>query len=172
MKIKLIVLFAVLMLFFIACSNSENVPRIPPRQDENPPEAPVVPANASSFTEPGSISASEVSFKILTGNIDTGTSWLDYEIVNHTTREFSYGEDFLLLISRNNNWEYVDTIPGRGWHDLSLVLMPGSSNSGSFDIEYFFGELEAGVYKIEKDIFNGNDAFVLSVRFEVEEAEK
>ena len=172
---KFALILLTFLLIFTACSKDEPPRREPPAYiNENPPQVPAIAAAAAvdSPGEPQELNPSEVALRLLTRHITSGTSWIDYEIVNYTGLEFEYGEDFMLFINNNGEWDYIDPIPGRGWHDLQLFLMPESVNSGSLDIGYIFGELSPGDYRIEKDIFNDNEAFIIHTQFEVEKVEK
>ncbi|MCL2108641.1 MAG: hypothetical protein FWH20_04755 [Oscillospiraceae bacterium] len=116
----------------------------------------------------------KVSFRLITKNITTGTSWIDFELINESDAELSYGENFLLYETGDEN-RLVEPLPGRDRHTLQLILMPHSSNFGSFDIGYFYGELEPGTYRIEKALSMENSQggeFVSAVEFEVFEVDK
>ena len=165
MKRKLSVLLASAVIFiplFITACAPKNTPGSQVNQ------IPDIPANVGvSLPATQTLSADELSFRIITSPVTNASSWLDYEIANHTPMEFTYGEDFLLLKQRNGAWEYADILPGTGWENFNFILAPYSSNNGSIDIGYFFGELTAGSYRIEKDVFSGDGIFIITTEFEV-----
>ncbi|MDR2531930.1 MAG: hypothetical protein LBC82_03710 [Oscillospiraceae bacterium] len=171
MKRGIIAFLLVTALLISGCAlKMPDMPGASSAESDNP----ALPANSGSFAdEPRELTPSEVFFRIRTMNVTTATSWLDYEITNNTTLEFTYGEDFMLFRHEDSGWEYVDMNTGAGWNDIGIILVPGSVNNGSIDIGHFFGELDAGFYRIEKDIFSEEGEWlVTATEFTVLEEEK
>ena len=163
MKKKLFALLAIMTLFTPACAEQTHTRPYPETA-----QSADIPANSDySFVMPEELSFTEVAFQMKTSPVTSAASWLDYEIVNHTSEEFTYGEDFALFKEVNGSWEYVNTLPGAGFEDYRMILAPYSVNGGSLDIGYFYGELSEGSYRIEKDIFSEDTPYITVVEFVV-----
>ncbi|MCL2077615.1 MAG: hypothetical protein FWH08_04325 [Oscillospiraceae bacterium] len=170
MKRKSLVLALISALLFSACVRESETarPYVPPQAEFSPSAVfeEAVPTGAS-VSAPREFSATEAALNLKTSPITTDTDWLDYEIVNHTAAEYTYGEDFTLFRDKDGGWEYVDMLPDSGWNDIGIILTPHSVNNGSIDIGHFFGTLSMGTYRIEKDVFSEDEAFIAAVEFEV-----
>jgi len=168
------VFLVITTLFASACApgpekTPETTGQASPQNDPSPAPA----AYIDVFSEaPRELTDVEVVFRIRTSFVTNETSWLDFEIVNLTANEYTYGEDFMLFKFEDDDWNYVDTLESAGWNDISLILAPFSINNGSIDLGYYFEELEAGLYRIEKDIFRNGGWCYVSAEFTVFEEEK
>jgi hypothetical protein len=173
MERKAFVIVIILALFISACA-AEKTAETPPPVNHSPPlEIETAPAvTAFSMDEPRRLASSEVSLRIRTSRITTETSWLDFELTNHTDTEFFYDDDFSLYKQIGGGWVYVDAFDDTGFSEIALILTPGSVNNGSIDVNYFFGVLGEGDYRIEKDIFSDDEWGIVSAEFTVTEAEK
>ena len=159
----------ILMLFIAACGAEDS----PSREGRSPREEAAVPTHSPQFSIPIIAENADISFHIRTNPINILTSWLDFDIINHSAGEYIYGEELALYRFENHQWEYIETLSEVVWHDIGIILMPFSVNSGSIDLEYLFGRLDEGEYRVEKDVFAENgDAHLITVEFEVEELEK
>jgi len=171
-------IFSVFLVFlaFLACACAPESEKPPESTGQAPPQNDAFPAPAAHidvFSEaPRELTDVEVVFRIRTSYVTNETSWLDFEIVNLTANEYTYGEDFMLFRLEEGDWDYVDTLESVSWNDIGLILAPFSINNGSIDLGYYFGALESGFYRIEKDVFRNGGWCYISAEFTVYEDEK
>jgi hypothetical protein len=171
------ILFAVpviLSLLISACAAEQAaVPAHSPQLSPPPAVAESAEDAAVSLDEHGTSESADVSFHIRTNQINVLTSWLDFDIANHSANEYSYGEEITLYRLADAKWEYVELLPESDWNQIGIILTPFSTNSGSIDLSRLYGELHEGMYRIEKDIFSvDGDAYSVAAEFEVGEIEK
>jgi hypothetical protein len=170
-KIFLIGLSVVLLITGCASKSDSQNNAIPTHSPQIIPQSEITPA--FSLNEEGFFESEDVSLRLITDEINPLTLWLDFEIVNHSGNEYSYGEEFALYTLEDGLWVYNETLPQSSWNAHEIILMPFSSNHGSISIDSFFGTLDEGFYRIEKDIFSaGGGVFLVTTEFEVEEIEK
>ena len=176
MKRLLLAIPIALALVLGACSGGEEaVPTHTPQVAETPaPQAPEVPASeAAVLGEASPQESTDVSLRIKTNPINIMTSWLDFDITNHSGNEFAYGEQFTLYHLRDGSWVYVEMRPDAAWDDMGVLLMPYSVNSGSLEISRFYTGLEEGRYKVEKDIYTvEGEVELIAVEFTIDDFAK
>lgn len=70
--------------------------------------------------------------------------------------ELQYGEDFVIEMLRNGEWEEVPIpIEGNyGFNDIAIMLPCGEISEREIDWEWLYGELEPGEYRIGKSVID------------------
>lgn len=78
---------------------------------------------------------------------------------NNSDKECIYGEFFLLEQKFNNSWYEVPVIidGNYGFNSIGYELSPGDSGEWEIDWDWLYGSLEAGQYRIIKDILDFRD---------------
>lgn len=103
------------------------------------------------------------------------TTGLTLEFVSDTDKKCIYGEFFLLEKRINEKWYQVPiTIEAEyGFNDIGYELNPGSRSEWRVNWNWLYGSLEAGDYRIVKDILDFRkagdfDAYYLAAGFTIE----
>lgn len=112
----------------------------------------------------------EVSMEIKDSSV-TNTG-LTYVISNQAGYELTYGGSFVLEMYRDGAWnqlEYVDG--GPLWTAVLLSISPGKSAEHSVSWDGIYGSLEAGEYRLIKDVTlvksDKNTDYQISARFSI-----
>ena len=89
--------------------------------------------------------------------------WYHCGIKNNSDKECIYGEFFLLEQKFNNSWYEVPVIidGNYGFNSIGYELSPGDSGEWEIDWDWLYGSLEAGQYRIIKDILDFRDTGIL-----------
>lgn len=79
------------------------------------------------------------------------------EIVNETDKDIQYGDDFILEKKDNDSgeWRRVQTIiDDYGFNDIAHIVQKGTPSIEEIDFEWLYGKLEAGTYRIVKELID------------------
>lgn len=109
---------------------------------------------------------------VVTQDITTKDTVIEYRIENYSGRTITYGYDFSLYKLEGNEWKIIPWAEENGGNFIEIAIRQGnlsSSQTYKIDLTEYFGDtLTVGKYKIEKSIFiNGIGKQTVSCNFEV-----
>jgi hypothetical protein len=100
---------------------------------------------------------------------------LTLTLVNNSDRQCIFGEHYVLEKQVNQSWHQVTVaVEGDyGFVDIGYDLSPGEENKWDVDWKWLYGSLEAGEYRIIKDILDFRatgdyDTYYLAAEFIIE----
>ena len=70
---------------------------------------------------------------------------------------YEYGNPYYLEVKRNNKWEKLETINDISFTLPAFSLSPKEEKEFDINWEYGYGSLEAGTYRLVKDVFRSGD---------------
>ena len=79
----------------------------------------------------------------------------EYTLINNTSQEWGYGGSYRLQVKRGANWEDVKPKEEVGFTLEMRNLPANSSVSDKLSINFIYGKLPAGKYRIVKDVYYG-----------------
>lgn len=92
-------------------------------------------------------------------------------ITNNNENDLTYGEDFKIQKKVNGNWKDLDyTSDKLYWNTMAYITKGNRQTTKKLDIEHYYGELDNGIYRVVKPVFNGNggETNIYSNEFEIE----
>ncbi|HHX06976.1 MAG TPA: hypothetical protein GX741_01030 [Erysipelothrix sp.] len=90
--------------------------------------------------------------EMLISKVDETT--IEYVMINHLPKSYTYGEMFTIEIYQNGTWQNVKMKDGVGFHAIGYVLKPLENVVGDFDYPFYFTNLPKGQYRLVKALFN------------------
>jgi hypothetical protein len=89
-------------------------------------------------------------------------------ITNNKENDLSYGENFKIQKKINGKWKDLDYASDKlYWKALAYKTKGNSQTTNRLDIEYYYGKLDNGTYRVVKPI-NGDLVNIYSNEFEIE----
>ena len=89
-------------------------------------------------------------------------------ITNNKENDLSYGENFKIQKKINGKWKDLDYASDKlYWKALAYKTKENSQTTNRLDIEYYYGKLDNGTYRVVKPI-NGDLVNIYSNEFEIE----
>ena len=90
-------------------------------------------------------------------------------ITNNNENEIGYGDEFKIQNKINGEWKDLEYLPDTAWNAIAHIIKGNSQASQKLDIEYYYGKLNKGTYRVIKTIFtpNGKNIDIYSNEFEV-----
>lgn len=81
--------------------------------------------------------------------------------------KISFGSQYQLYKRHGDNWNEVACLPNVGFKDIVFYVEKNETYSDKVDLEKIFGKLEAGQYKIEKEVNLQESRIMASSEFEI-----
>lgn len=90
-------------------------------------------------------------------------------ITNNNENELTYGEEYKVQKNNNGKWEDLEYLPNTIWNAMAYITKENSQTTKKLNLEYTYGELSKGIYRIVKPVFNGNggEVNIYSDEFEI-----
>ena len=91
-------------------------------------------------------------------------------ITNNNENELTYGEEFKIQKKINGEWKDLNYLPNTIWNAMAYITKGNSQTTKKLNLEYTYGELGKGTYRVVKPVFNGNggETNIFSDEFEIE----
>lgn len=93
-------------------------------------------------------------------------------ITNNNENELFYGEEFKIQKKINGNWKDIDYASDKVliWNAIALMTEGNSQTTKKLNIEYYYGKLDSGTYRVVKPVSNGNggEINIYSDEFKIE----
>jgi len=110
---------------------------------------------------------------VVTMHVKEGTvssTGLTYILVNNTDMIYFYGHEYCISKKTDGFWKPIQIINNDvAFRDTAISLNPNQTTEVNLYWFNFYGELQQGVYKIEKTIHNDNRSeLALTFEFEIE----
>ncbi len=86
-------------------------------------------------------------------------------ITNNNENELTYGEEFKIQKKIDGEWRDLNYLPNTIWNAMAYITKGNSQTNKKLNIENYYGELENGIYRVVKPVFDGN---IYSDEFEIE----
>ncbi len=86
-------------------------------------------------------------------------------ITNNNENQISCSEEFKIQQQIDNNWKYLEYLPHTIWDSIALTINGNSQITKELNIEYYYGKLDEGIYRIVKYI---GGTYIYSDEFEIE----
>ena len=98
----------------------------------------------------------DVTLKVKEETItSTGASFI---MKNNSDKDtYEYGNPYYLEVKRNNKWEKLETINDMFFTLPAFSLSPKEEKEFDINWEYGYGSLEAGTYRLVKDVFRSGE---------------
>lgn len=102
---------------------------------------------------------------------------LTFIINNDTENEYTYGNDYMLLVYKNGAWNNVPCKNDLNFNTIGYILKPHSATDKiTIDWEPFYGNIPDGKYKFDKTILfvrspGDYDSYHISAEFELANGE-
>lgn len=90
---------------------------------------------------------------------------LQVKMQNVGKEKISFGSQYQLYKKNGDNWNEVACLPNVGFKDIEYNLEKNKTFSDKVDLENVFGKLEAGQYKIEKEVNLQESRIMVSSEF-------
>lgn len=90
-------------------------------------------------------------------------------ITNNNENELTYGEEYKVQKNNHGKWENLEYLPNTIWNAMAYITKGNNQTTQKLNLEYTYGELRKGIYRIVKPVLNGNggEAELYSDEFEI-----
>lgn len=92
---------------------------------------------------------------------------LQVKMQNLGGEKISFGSQYQLYQRHKEGWYEVVCLPDVGFQDMEYYLKENETYRDKVDLEQIFGKLEAGQYKIEKEVQLQESRILVSSEFEI-----
>lgn len=90
---------------------------------------------------------------------------LKVKIRNRSNKKISFGAEYKLYKKENKTWVNINSLPNISFIDIAYYLEKNDVYSDKFNPEKIFGSLDAGKYKLEKEISSHKGKLSVSSKF-------
>lgn len=90
-------------------------------------------------------------------------------ITNNNENELTYGEEFKIQKMVDREWGDLEYLPNTIWNAMAYITKGKSQTTKKLNLEYTYGELSEGIYRVVKPVYdgNGNEVNIYSDEFEI-----
>lgn len=97
----------------------------------------------------------------VTINVDKNTitpKSISIIITNNNENELSFSEEFKIQNKVNEEWKDLEYRPNVVWNAIAYIIKGNSQITKKLDIEFYYGELDSGIYRVVKSFSDGNSS--------------
>lgn len=92
---------------------------------------------------------------------------LEIKLHNNSEEKMSFSAVYKLYMKSGEGWKKIDCLPSVGFKDIEYYLENNETYSDKVNLKNIFGKLNAGQYKIEKEVTLQKSRILVSSEFEV-----
>lgn len=147
------------LMLFSGCNNKSGISSIPTAQNTPEPTAENIKPEATEWKDSEFAIVNNlkgVAMTVIEGSITNNGLTVSFE--NNSGKQCIYGDYFCLEKKLNGKWYQVPVaIENYGFHSIGYNLASGEESKREVDWKWLYGTLDAGEYRIIKDILDFRD---------------